>query len=143
MFKKLIAKGNLYRSDFHRALITDTTPGDVPIIFSNDGFYKNLKVLSASNQHLREFVELMLQPTRTYTLPYRYNILQTGIKTRRLSLVHPSGQVAVSEFYRDFGDLICYYCRKSASSIRAPKKIGSTFFVRGPSARAIGSRVRR
>jgi len=27
------------KKDIYRALLTDTAPGDVPIVFSNDGFY--------------------------------------------------------------------------------------------------------
>jgi hypothetical protein len=132
MFRKLIAKGNLHPSDHFRAVVTDTSPGDVPIIFSNDGFYKNLKGGASTNVHQKEFVELLLKPEKPYTLPYRYNILRGGIRTRQLSLTHPSSQLAVADFYKDFAHLICYYSRKSIASIRSPRKIGSSFFVRGP-----------
>lgn len=132
MFRKLIAKGNLHPSDHFRAVVTDTSPGDVPIIFSNDGFYKNVKGGASTNSHQYEFVKLLLKPEKPYTFPYRYNILRGGIRTRQLSLAHPSSQIAIAEFYKDFGHLICYYSRKSVASIRSPRKVGSAFFVRGP-----------
>lgn len=132
MHKRLIAKGNVHKLDYLRTLVTDTMPGDIPIIVSNDGFYLNMKAKGAphKNKHWLEVVDRILTPQK-YTIPYRYNIAKTDGTPRRLSLTHPSSQIKVVDFYREFGDLICYYCRKSMFSIRSPKKVGSLFFVRG------------
>jgi hypothetical protein len=132
MRKRLIAKGNIHKSDYLRALVTDTMPGDIPIVISNDGFYKNCKAGGLSNPHQRDFVEKILRNNSAYTIPYRYNIMRTGGSARRLSLTHPSSQIDVAEFYRDCGQLICYFSRRSQASIRSPRKVGSLFFVRGP-----------
>jgi hypothetical protein len=131
MRKRIIAKGNIHKSDYLRALVTDTLPGDIPIIISNDGFYRNRKAAPHSNPDNHDFVERLLSPARAYTIPYRYSIIRPGGAPRRLSLMHPSGQIAVAELYRNSGHLICYHCRKSVASIRSPRKIGSLFFVRG------------
>lgn len=131
MRKRIIAKGNIHRSDYLRTLVTDTLPGDIPIIISNDGFYRNLGIDKMLNENQREFAGKILNSNRSYTFPYRYNILKAGGGARRLSLTHPSAQMEVARFYRDFGNLICYYCRKSEASIRSPEKVGSLFFVRG------------
>jgi Reverse transcriptase (RNA-dependent DNA polymerase) len=131
MRKRIVAKGNVHRSDHLRALVTDTLPGDVPIIISNDGFYRNMHPGRLTNSVQNEFVERLLTPRRSYTEPYRYNILRPGGTPRRLSLMHPSGQLGVVDLYRNYSDLICYYCRKSEASIRSPYKVGSLFFVRG------------
>ena len=131
MRKRLIAKGNIHKADYIRALVTDTLPGDIPIVISNDGFYRNMRVAPLPNADQRDFVEHLLKPNSHYTLPYRYNILRLGGSSRRLSLMHPSGQLEIVSLYRDYGELICYYCRKSEASIRSPRKIGSLFFVRG------------
>jgi hypothetical protein len=131
MRKRVLAKGNIHKSDFLRALVTDTMPGDVPIIVSNDGFYLNLKAPSA-NPHHQEFVSRLLEADRRYTVPYRYHIIRSGGASRKLSLIHPSGQLEIAKFYEDSGQLICYHCRKSKASIRSPRKVGSLFFVRGP-----------
>lgn len=131
MRKRVIAKGNIHKADHLRALITDTMPGDVPIIISNDGFYRNLKSPSA-NMHNREFLGRLLTGQKPYTMPYRYHISRAGGASRKLSLMHPAGQRDVAAFYQRDGHLICYHCRKSQASIRSPRKIGSLFFVRGP-----------
>ncbi|OYY75726.1 MAG: hypothetical protein B7Y43_18375 [Sphingomonas sp. 28-62-20] len=131
MRKRVVAKGNIHKGDHLRALITDTMPGDVPIIVSNDGFYLNLKVPSG-NLHHQDFVSRLLDPAKRYTMPYRYHIIRSGGASRKLSLMHPSGQLEVANFYQKSGHLICYHCRKSKASIRSPKKVASLFFVRGP-----------
>jgi hypothetical protein len=131
MRKRLIAKGNIHKSDHLRALVTDTLPGDIPIIISNDGFYRNMRPTPIENAEQREFVTRVLTPARHYTLPYRYSIMRPSGSPRRLSLMHPSGQLDVVNLYRDYAELICYHCRKSDASIRSPRKVGSLFFVRG------------
>ncbi|MDB5595655.1 MAG: hypothetical protein JWM36_2616 [Hyphomicrobiales bacterium] len=132
MRKRIISKANIHKSDYLRALVSDTLPGDIPIIVSNDGFYKNLKRDTLGDPHRQEFIEKVMSPLRPYTAPYRFNVLRGGAGTRRLSLTHPSAQYAVARFYETFSNLICYYCRKSPASIRSPEKVGSLFFVRGP-----------
>lgn len=132
MRNRLIQKGNMHRSDHLRTLLTDTLPGDIPIVISNDGFYRNMKPGALIDVAQREFVENIMTRLRAYTIPYRFNILRPGGSPRRLSLTHPSAQLAVVEFYKEYAELICYHCRKSEASIRSPRKVGSTYFVRGP-----------
>lgn len=133
MRKKLIAKGNVRRGDFMRAVITDTLPEEVPIIFSNDGFYSNRTKIEPKVGNVLDFVEVLLKPERQYTKPYRYSVLKDASSARGLSLIHPSAQSAVAEFYRQYDSLICHFVSKSRTSLRSPYKVGSTFFVRGPS----------
>lgn len=93
-----------------------------------------MKSLEFGDQIRKQVVERLLQPERKYTIPYRYNILKSDGSARRLSLTHPSAQIAVVKFYKKYDSLICYYCRKSSSSVRSPEKVGSLFFVRGSNA---------
>ncbi|WDF73613.1 antiviral reverse transcriptase Drt3b [Novosphingobium sp. KACC 22771] len=132
MRKRVIAKGNIHSSDHLRALITDTMPGDIPIIISNDGFYRNVKAGPHPDIARREFVERLLVSPKQYTKPYRYYITKGSKSSRKLSLIHPSGQLAIAKFYQDDGHLICYHSKKSEASIRSPRKVGSLFFVKGP-----------
>ncbi len=132
MFKRILQKANVHRSDHLRAILSDTMPGDIPIIVSNDGIYKNLKSPANVHPNIIEFASKIFQPTRAYTVPYRYNILHTSGGTRRLSLIHPAAQLAVADFYRDAGHLLCYYARRSQATLRAPHKMASLFFIRGP-----------
>lgn len=131
MFKKLIQKGTIHRADYPRALVSDTLPEDIPIIISNDGFYKNVKRKPACvHPEAHRLIEIILRTKTSHTIPYRYNILKSSGGTRRLSLIHPSSQLGVVDLYRNYGELICYYSRQSPASIRSPQKVGSMFFVR-------------
>ncbi|PHP18867.1 Reverse transcriptase (RNA-dependent DNA polymerase) [Sphingobium sp. YR657] len=132
MRKRVIAKGNVRRADYLRAVVTDTLPEEVPIIFSNDGFYSNLSQRVPHSAEAALFVETLLTPERSYTKPYRYSVLKDAWSARGLSLIHPSAQQATAEFYEKYDSLICYYGGRSEASLRAPVKVGSTFFVKGP-----------
>lgn len=132
MRKKIIAKGNIRRSDFMRAVITDTLPEEVPIIFSNDGFYLNLSKSLISNIDAFSFIKKILMSEKSYTKPYRYNVIRDNFSARGLSLIHPSAQYDVAKFYQKYDTLICYFCSKSSVSLRSPIKVGTTFFVKGP-----------
>ncbi|WP_327754383.1 antiviral reverse transcriptase Drt3b (plasmid) [Sphingobium sp. SJ10-10] len=132
MRKKVVSKGNVRRADYLRAVVTDTLPEEVPIIFSNDGFYSNLTNRVPHSAEAALFVETLLSPERSYTKPYRYSVLRDAWSARGLSLIHPSAQQATAEFYQKFDSLICYYGNRSEASLRAPVKVGSTFFVKGP-----------
>jgi hypothetical protein len=131
MRKRIIAKGNVRRGDYMRAVITDTLPEEIPIIFSNDGFYANQTKIQPKNSHVLEFVEALLAPERQYTKPYRYSVLKDAFSARGLSLIHPSAQRSVADFYRKYDSLICHFVGKSPASLRSPYKVGGTFFVRG------------
>ena len=131
MRNKLVAKGNVRRGDYLRAVITDTLPEEVPIIFSNDGFYANLAKVEPKDSNVLDFVEAILDQKRHYTKPYRYSVLKDAFSARGLSLIHPSAQRAVAEFYRKYDSLICHFAGKSPASLRSPYKVASMFFVRG------------
>jgi len=132
MRKQVVAKGNVRRGDINRAVLTDTLPEEVPIIFSNDGFYRNL-IRPISNSDAVDFRDAILADNKNYTIPYRYGVLRDSRSARRLSLIHPSAQLEVARFYNKYDTLICDFCTKSTTSLRAPVRVGSTFFVKGPS----------
>ncbi len=119
------------RGDYMRAVVTDTLPEEVPIIFSNDGFYKNLTGGLPETGPEREFSDILVDGPDGYTIPYRYNVLRDQFRTRGLSLLHPAAQHSVTQFYSDYDALICYYARQSEFSLRSPRKVGSTYFIRG------------
>lgn len=133
MRKKVVAKGNVRRGDFMRAVVTETLPEEVPVVFSNDGFYLNQSKGLVRNGALKAYVAALLKPERSYTKPYRYSVLRDNTSARGLSLIHPAAQYEVARFYQKYDTLICYFCSKSPSSLRAPVKVGTIFFVKGPS----------
>lgn len=136
MRNKVIAKGNVRRGDFTRVVLTDTLPEEVPIIFSNDGFYRNQSILTSVDSNALQFFEVLLSAERRYTKPYRFSVLRDNFSARRLSLIHPSAQLAVANFYKSYDSLICYFSSKSPASLRSPEKVGASFFIRGSQSEA-------
>ncbi|WP_417622588.1 antiviral reverse transcriptase Drt3b [Parasphingorhabdus sp.] len=133
MRKRKFIKGNIHRDDHLRALVTDTLPAEVPIIFSNDGFYLNERKRDSLSADAKNILNAILDTepnSKRYNIPYRYRVTKDTISTRRLSLLHPRSQISVTQFYRKFEELICYYNSRSTFSIRAPTKVGSTYFYR-------------
>lgn len=131
MRKRVVVKGNVRRSDYMRAVITDTLPEEVPIIFSNDGFYTNSSH-TYDNLNTKRFIDAIFTPAKAYTKPYRYSVLRDAVSARGLSLLHPLAQKDVAKFYAKYDSLICHFCSKSDASLRSPSKVGGTFFVKGP-----------
>ncbi|MFT6904948.1 MAG: hypothetical protein ACJAS1_001602 [Oleiphilaceae bacterium] len=114
------------KKDYLRALLTDTAPADVPLIFSNDGLYVNLK--NKSNENIKTIFSIISK--KNSTIPYKYKIYKNEVKMRTLSLVHPSSQRNYAEFYNDHSHTINYLCSRSEFSIRAPYKAVNSAYVR-------------
>ena len=134
MSKAHITKATLHRSDKYRAILTDTAPYELPIIFSNDGFYKNLVRYNSRSMspQLKKLIDALIFKPRQYTVPLRYDIVKGAESIRTLSLLHPHGQVQVAEFYGKYDQLICEYAGRSPYSIRCPKQVGTKFFFKCP-----------
>ena len=132
MSKAAIIKARLHQSDKYRAILSDTAPYELPIIFSNDGFYKNLVRYNTQSMspQLRKLVDALIFEPRQYTVPLRYDIVKDAESTRTLSLVHPHGQVQIAEFYSKYDQLICEYAGRSPYSMRHPKQVGTMFFFK-------------
>ena len=125
-------KGKLNRHDKWRAIVMDTSPFEVPVIFSNDGFYKNILSFEDRKPAFVSFVNSLTRGKTKYTIPYRYKITKNEKSFRQLSLIHPASQVSIANFYEKFDQLICYYCQKGKFSIRYPRKVGSLFYFNSP-----------
>ena len=126
--KRNRARIRLKHSDVWRTVLTDTAPFEVPIIFSNDGFYKNLSKYESKSPTLKKLIDSLVLSSRKFTIPWRYNIVRDTEGVRTLSLLHPCGQVELARFYKHYDQLICEYGQRSPFSIRKPTKIGTTFF---------------
>ena len=132
MHSRTKTKVRIHRSDVWRTVLTDTSPFEVPIIFSNDGFYKNLSQHATKSEKFRKFIGALVLSDASFTIPYRYSIVKDIDSIRTLSLVHPLGQVQLAEFYQKYDQLICEYAGRSPFSIRKPTKIGTTYFYPSP-----------
>ncbi len=121
-------KKRLNRSDIWRTVLTETLPYEVPIIFSNDGFYKNLSGIEEKTEIFKQFIDALITKDNKYTIPIKYNVIEGVDKQRTLSIIHPQGQYKIAEFYKDYDRLICEYASRSPFSIRKPVNIGSYFY---------------
>jgi len=131
MPSKRKSRVNLNRADKWRVVLTDTSPFEVPIIVSNDGFYKNLHGTANKSAHFIKMINALVldDDGKGHTVPLRYNIVKDSRSVRTLSLLHPKGQAILAGFYQKYEELICEYASRGPFSIRAPKKVGSSFFV--------------
>jgi len=123
---------NLRHSDQWRSLLTDTSPFEVPIIYSTDGFYKNLHGLLAKSSETQAFIGALVLKRRDFTIPLRYRIVKDSVSFRQLSLLHPNAQIKIAEFYTKYDQLICESSANGPYSIRYPQKIGSSFYTDSP-----------
>ena len=133
-----ITSKKIKRSDFERVLVTETLPNEVPIIISNDGLYTNSKSLDGVSAISRTLFERLIvgigRPKNhpIYTIPYSYKIRKNADSFRKLSLPHPISQWEMKSFYEKNERLICHFCERSPSTLRAPKKVASTYFYKNP-----------
>ncbi|WP_318432952.1 antiviral reverse transcriptase Drt3b [Photobacterium leiognathi] len=122
MINKVISKNN-----YERAIITDTLPFDLPIIFNNEGLYDNF-FISHNDEYCNIIIEKLIKKPALFSNPIDYNIRKNEHSIRKLSLLHPASQYAMCKFYEEYSELICYYTLRSPFSMRAPVKLSSTYY---------------
>lgn len=126
-------KVRLNKKDIYRALLTETTPGDVPIIFSNDGLYINshgyrLGHESTGHEIFKSFYEKIFFAGNSQSNPYKYSIKKGEFSLRGLSLIHPRAQFNFTNFYNNYSDAIIYLCSLSQATIRTPYKVCNSYY---------------
>lgn len=97
-------KNRIRRSDYNRVLITETTPFETPIIFSNDGLYDQIGALDRVGCVQRNIINSLIlyegvNKSPNSTIPYTYKIKKDSKSFRRLALMHPASQWKVRVFY--------------------------------------------
>lgn len=126
-------KNRIRRSDYNRVLITETTPFETPIIFSNDGLYDQIAGLDSAGHVQSTVIKSLvlhagISKPPSSTIPYTYKIKKDSKSFRRLALLHPASQWKTRVFYEKYEQLIIHYCSISPASIRAPKTVASSFY---------------
>ena len=138
----------LDKKDYSRALLTDTIPADVPIIFSNAGLYINGHIVKNNKNNRKTKVvkylyEILIRPELDNDLslekrkslqkgksePFKYKIIKNEFRLRTLSLVHPRSQMNYLEVYRENSDILLSLCDKNNFSIRSPIRICNSFYL--------------
>lgn len=129
------------KTDWNRALLSETTPAEIPILISNDGFYLNMKSEEFPGP-LLSILGVFLTPSKTkkFSIPFSYKISKDESSLRRLSLPHPRSQLDIVAFYERYHPLIPHYCNRGNFSIRRPHQIASHYYVDGPNEDAFAFR---
>ncbi|PQV54621.1 antiviral reverse transcriptase Drt3b [Paraburkholderia sp. BL21I4N1] len=123
---KSYKKINFRKSDFFRVLLTDTLPYEVPLPFSNDGFYTRIRKNSINR--LDDEIRKHFFEVESFTIPYNYRIRKDVDSDRSLSVIHPATQRRFCDFYARYDSLIIGLCSRSTFSIRRPKRVASRYF---------------
>ena len=120
------------KEDFARVVLTETCPYEVPIVFSNLGFYWHLKKYEAGSSLFPDIMDYLFYRdlASEYTLPLTYKIRKDEASVRTLSLLHPRSQVSFVELYKTYGDQIVFSCLKSSFSIRRPGGVASKYYTK-------------
>ena len=109
----------------YRALLTDTLPYEVPVIFSNDKFH--LGLCAPMSADVEKAYLKVVKPSTAFTIPYSYTISKDSSRTTTLSIVHPLAQMAVAEFYTIHANSLLNYCANSRFSLRRPTDVASPY----------------
>ena len=143
---KKTKKSKIDKKDYFRAVLTDTAPSDVPIIFSNDGLYINhhksealkgkdfniirsiyINIVSPVDDEVVSAADASKEQLKQ-SHPLKYKIIKNANSLRTLSLIHPRSQKNYCDFYKEYSGAIAFLCAQSPYSIRAPAKVGGTFY---------------
>ncbi|WP_342455327.1 antiviral reverse transcriptase Drt3b [Alteromonas sp. 009811495] len=123
-------KYRISTDNYHRILLTETVPYEVPLIYGNEGLYSFYLKFSGQNQSLPVHIRsvLGLEGEVFSKKPFSYKISKDISSARELSLIHPAVQNEFVDFYKRNDALITYYCSKSEFSLRYPKRAASTVY---------------
>lgn len=127
-----MGKVKINKDDKNRVLLTEVLPYEVPMIFSNEGFYS----IVSNKQHetlLRRIKELSPANTdnegRKWSIPFNFEIGKTlGGDTRMLSVMHPVNQLDFVELYEKYNSLMLHLCSKSPISLRRISKVARFYY---------------
>lgn len=123
------------KKDYSRVLLSETSPVDVPIIFSNNWFYKHIKEVERtgfSSDIKNKVVEFLFvnNSDENSFIPIKYSILNGKSGFRFMGLLHPASQTQIIELYRNYSERVLYHCSKSSYSMRKPSKVASSYYIR-------------
>lgn len=127
-----INRNKIKLSDFSRILISETSPVDTPIIFTNNWFYQNIRYKLKKDKSISDTITFLFERNgiESETIPMRYKIRKDETSYRHMGIIHPSSQLSFIEFYKKYSPQMLYYCSKSKFSIRKPAKIASSYYIK-------------
>lgn len=127
-----MSKVIIKRENKERVLLTELLPFEVPMLFSNEGFYNII-----SNNKFNDFFDRTNELSkaskdrqkRKYGIPFNYEIKKTvDGETRTLSVIHPYNQYFFIDLYNKYNSLMIHLCSKSHFSLRHISKIAKFYY---------------
>ena len=121
-----MSKRRINRSIYERCLLTDVSPYETPLIYSNWGSYNYYRKLA--NRTPPSDLKTIMENQKP-TIPYNYLYSKSLGKKRTLSLIHPGASKKTIELYKNYELMILRLTNKSLYSIRYPHSVARFFIV--------------
>lgn len=119
-----MSKIRIDKNDINRVLLTELLPYEVPMLFSNEGFYT---IVSSNN--IDYFIKKIRTQKERYGIPFNYEIAKNNnTETRTLSIIHPLNQLPFIEFYKKYDSVITHLCSKSPCSLRKVTRVAKFYY---------------
>jgi len=121
-----MSRRRINQNNYARCLLTEITPYETPIRFSNWGSYNyhTKKDIFASPP----FTPLhYLLEAKNDGIPYSYKIAKDNNSLRTLSLAHPKHSADIISLYKEYALVILKACRRSTTSLRRPHHIAKFY----------------
>lgn len=126
-----MGKVKINKDDKARILLTELLPYEVPMLFSNEGFYSIV-----TNKEYSSFFDKIIDLSNAsnndnlYGIPFNYEIGKSGgSSTRTLSVMHPYNQYQFIELYEKYDSLMLHLCSKSPFSLRKISKVAKFYYA--------------
>lgn len=126
-------KSIVKKNDFNRVLLSETSPEDVPVIFSNNWFYQHMdqyhraEIESDYKRLIIESIFISKSEEKDF-IPLKYSILKSNGGLRHLGILHPASQNQMVDLYQTFEQRMINHTTISEFSIRSPYKVSTVCY---------------
>jgi hypothetical protein len=120
-----MGKVKINKDDKNRVLLTELLPYEVPMIFSNEGFYS----IVSQNRHEELLLRIKQLSQTDYGIPFNFEIGKSlSGENRVLSVMHPCIQMQYIDLYDKYNSLMLHLCSKSPISLRKITKVARFYY---------------
>jgi len=128
-----MGKVKINKDNKNRVLLTELLPYEVPMLFSNEGFY-NIVDSGKYHSFFKRIYDISGAKSSTkdkkkYGIPFNYEIKKNKEgETRTLSVIHPMNQMNFVELFEKYDSLMLHLCSKSPFSLRKISKTAKYYY---------------
>ena len=116
---------------YERCLLTEISPYETPLMWSNWGMYNYYHSLEDEKKRIPKILIKIIGEKITPTIPYNYMSCKDITKRRVLTIPHPNCSSNLIELYRDYSLMMIKLCQKSSFSIHKPYAVAKYYFIKG------------